>query len=550
MDGDSDGETRRRPETRDAVAMTTYDAARLVSKLESAISGDVGSSPHHTRYYSVDSSSYAVRPDVVVIPRDVEDVSAAVRIAAETGAHITARGGGTGLVGGALNCGIILDMRNISRIRIVRLGPAGGSVEAEAGATRGRLDDVLGAADMMFGPNPSVGPFCTVGGMVANNAAGSRSLKYGATIDNVSGITIVDGTGGLVRLPEDADVAAGILDIARRVDRSGYPDVSKNSSGYRLDAVSSAADAHRVIAGSEGTLGVIISATIDVVRRPESRTLHILEYEAEQDAAADCLEIVGATRPSAAEFVDRTILDSIGGGFGSNVQCLLFVEYEGKDGASTGMPHAGGSGSDARKAAARGAVDNGEKGVASLARKSTRQTVITDELEISRWWRHRDSALHYSLITIDDDAEEVVPHVIEDAVVPLGALPELFAALRHIRRRHGARIVTYGHAGSGNIHARLVLKKGETGRLRRIAAEYFERVIALGGSTTAEHGDGLARSEFVEMQYGQENVRLFAELKGLLDPSNVMNPGKILTGGGGGSGGDATGALSENFQGG
>ena len=533
--------------------MTSYDAARLASKLESAISGDVDSSPHHTRYYSVDSSSYAVRPDVVITPRDVEDVSAAVKIAAETGAPITARGGGTGLVGGALNCGIILDMRNISGIKIVRLGPAGGSVEAGAGATRGRLDDVLGAAGVMFGPNPSVGPFCTVGGMVANNAAGSRSLKYGATIDNVSGVTIVDGTGGLVRLPEDADVAAGILDIARRINRSRYPDVPKNSSGYRLDAVSSAADVHRVIAGSEGTLGVIISATIDVVRRPESRTLHILEYETEQDAAADCVALVDSTRPSAAEFVDRTILDNIGGGFGGNAQCLLFVEYEGKDGAPTGTPHAGGPGSGARKEAARGEEDNDEKGVASLARKSTRQTVITDESEIARWWGYRDSALHYSLISIDDDTEEVVPHVIEDAVVPLGALPELFASLRHVRSKYGARTVTYGHAGSGNIHARLVLKKGEMGRLKRIASEYFERVIALGGSTTAEHGDGLARSEFVEMQYGQENVRLFAELKSLLDPSNVMNPGKILTGGGGGGGGDGGGAAgtpSKNSQGG
>lgn len=515
--------------------MTPYDAARLVSKLESAISGEVGSSPHHTGYYSVDSSSYAVRPDVVVIPRDVDDVSAAVRIAVEAGAPITARGGGTGLVGGALNRGIILDMRNISGIRTVRLGPAGGSVEAEAGATRGRLDDVLGASGMMFGPNPSVGPFCTVGGMVANNAAGSRSLKYGATIDNVSGITIVDGKGNLTRLPEDADTAAGIWDIARRIDRSRYPNVPKNSSGYRLDAVSSAGDAHRVIAGSEGTLGVIISATIDVVRRPESRTLHILEYEADQDAAADCLELVGATRPSAAEFVDRTILDNIGGGFGGSTQCLLFVEYEGRGLEPEGMPRAGGPGGGARGEEGGG----GEKGVASLARRSTRQTVITDEPEISRWWRHRDSALHYSLVSIDDDTEEVVPHVVEDAVVPLGALPELFALLRRMRQKYGARIVTYGHAGSGNIHARLVLKKGGTRHLRRIVAEYFERVIALGGSMTGEHGDGLARSEFVEMQYGQENVRLFAELKSLLDPSNVMNPGKILANGGG--------ALSENL---
>lgn len=502
--------------------MTPYDAARLVSRLESAISGDVGSSPHHTGYYSVDSSSYMVRPDVVVTPRDVDDVSAAVGIAAEMGAPITARGGGTGLVGGALNRGIILDMKNIGKIRIARLGPAGGSVEAGAGATRGKLDDVLGAAGMMFGPNPSVGPFCTVGGMVANNAAGSRSLKYGATIDNMSGITIVDGTGSLIRLPEDAGVAAKILDIARRIDRSRYPDVPKNSSGYRLDAVSSTADAHRAIAGSEGTLGIIISATIDIVRRPESRTLHILEYESEQDAAADCLVLVGATRPSAAEFVDRTILDNMDGGFGRSAQCLLFVEYE----------DVGGSGGDACVAAARGGESNGANGVASLARRSVRQTVTTDESEISRWWRYRDSALHYSLISIDGDAEEVVPHVIEDAVVPLGALPELFASLHRIRQEYGVRIVTYGHAGSGNIHARLVLKKGEMGRLRRIAAEYFERIIALGGSTTAEHGDGLARSEFVKMQYGQENVSLFAELKGLFDPSNVMNPGKILGGGG------------------
>ncbi len=521
--------------------MEEHDAARLRSRLEDAVHGEVHAAPYYRAYYSVDASSYIIRPDIVVVPRDAGDIVRTIGIAVEAGAAITSRGGGTGLVGGALNSGIILDMKRMSSVRIT-----GRTVAAEAGATRGRLDLVLQSTGMMFAPNPSVGPFCTIGGMVASNAAGSRSLKYGCTIDNVTAITMIDGTGRRIRLPDDEETGSRILDIAGRIDGGRFPRVSKNSSGYRLDAVASMRDTHKALIGSEGTLGVIVSAELKTVRRPEKRRLYILEYGSETEAAVDSARIVNATSPVAAEFVDRVVLGNMDCEFGKSTSCLLLVEYyEGADG-SGGKARGDTSCDNGRHCHHDGAgVERTEstagtlRSITSAASNAARSTCVTDEAEITRWWEYRDASLHYSLRDIDPDTEERVPHIIEDATVPPATLPALFAALRAIDDKYGTRTITYGHAGNGNIHTRLVCKKGGTRHLRRIAAEYLGKIMAAGGSTTGEHGDGLARSEFVTMQYGPKNTARFAELKNLFDPSNIMNPGKILT--------NKTGILDQNL---
>jgi len=144
-----------------------------------------------------------------------------------------------------------------------------------------------------------------------------------------------------------------------------------------------------------------------------------------------------------------------------------------------------------------------------------------------QWWKYRDSSLHYSLKSIKK--EKRMPHIIEDAAVPLENLEKLFSVLNKINKKYKTRSVVYGHAGNGNIHVRLISDRKTIAIIKNSAIQYFEEVIKLGGTITAEHGDGLARSEFIKKQYGTKNYKIFKEIKKFFDPKNVLNPGKIIT---------------------
>ena len=507
----------------------SHDASQICARLEAAVSGEVNSSPIFRRYYSVDASSYIMIPEVVVAPKNTDDVSAVIMIARELDVSVTARGAGTGLVGGALNNGIILDMMHFDSVHI-----AGKTAYVGAGTYKGDLDTQLESTRMFFAPNPSIGSFCTMGGMLANNAAGSRSLKYGSMIDNVGSVTIVDGRGEVVSLPHDSEVGENVMEIVRGIDRCNFPKVEKNSSGYRLDAVGGLGETHKALIGSEGTLGVFVSAELSLTPRLGRRLLYVLEYRSAADAAVDCARIVERTVPIALEFVDRTILEQMEYGFESDTDCLLFAEYESGEDSGNGDRGGGSEQEATRGAECRMGGDSGgahimhPDGIEAVTHRAISSRCLTNDYEITRWWRYRDTSLHYSLRSVAQDCEERVPHIIEDASVPVVMLPKLFAELATLNDKYNTRTITYGHAGSGNIHVRLICRKGEMVHLGGLISEYFSRVISLGGSITGEHGDGLARSEYIELQYGPKNVQQFKRLKKLFDPSGVLNPGKIV----------------------
>ena len=481
----------------------------VLRELRSSLAGGVWGGEEVRRLYSADASAYRVVPEAVAAPAGEEDVVRAVRLARRLGTSVTVRGAGTGLVGGALNGGIVLDMRNLAHCR---LEAGGGHVVVGPGVTRGRLDMVLAAHGKVFAPNPSVGPFCSVGGMLGCNASGSRSLKYGSVIDNTAGVTFIDGNARRVTLPDDAGVAGEVARMAAGgIDRSRIPRVTKNSSGYRIDRVGSPRDAHRIIVGSEGTLGIVTSARLRIMDMPRRRVLFVVGYGSAADAAAECAAIARAGSPSAIEFVDGHITRRIGHAFAPGTECLLFVEYDRR--VRRGQ------------AALEAAVTAGR-----IAKRAE------GDAEIARWWRHRESALRHSLAAAGE-GEGALPHVVEDAAVPPDRLGELFRIQEGINREFGTRSVAYGHVGDGNVHLRLISQAagapggGDAARVREIASRYFEQVIGLGGTISAEHGDGLARSGFVRMQYGDRNYGTFERIKGFFDPDNVLNPGKIVAAG-------------------
>lgn len=469
------------------------ETSKLQKILKNKISGEAFCDKEILDFYSVDSSSYQIIPNIVVIPKNEKDVISIVKIAKKYKTPITARGAGTGLVGNSLNKGIIIDLKKLNGIKMkndyVRVG---------AGTIKGILDNELKKNYKFFPPSPSVGPYCSTGGMIGNNSSGSRSLKYGSVIDNIKKITFVDGNGTKITLPKNKKTGMKIFKIAKKIKKEKFPNVTKNSSGYRLDLIKSINDTHKVIAGSEGTLGIILSAEFKILPIPKERILYIIGYESENIAAVNCHQIL-TTSPATIEFVDKTILQNINHDFDKKISCLLFVEYDEK-------------------------IKNIHKKLSKVITGIIVKT-IKKESEIQRWWKYRDASLYFSSKSIKNKTL----HVIEDATVPVKQLPELFSAINKINKKFHSKSIAYGHAGNGNIHIRLILDEKKSKSIKLIADEYFDRVIKIGGSITGEHGDGLARSEYVKKQYGPINYKIFKELKNMLDPSNILNPGKIIT---------------------
>lgn len=447
---------------------------------------------HVRDFYSVDASSYIQRPLVVAFPRNERDVTKIVKFAKRHGIPVTPRGAGTGLVGSALGRGIIIDMRHFDRIAI-----GSGSVTVGSGVPKGRLDRELKKKGRFIGPDPSIGPFCTIGGMIGTNASGVHSLKYGSVIDNLIEIRMVDASGRIVKLPGKH---GSILDSIPADAGMSFPKVSKNSCGYRIDRIFSRKDLHKVIAGSEGTLGIIVSAKIRTYASPKKVLLYVIHYKTLHDAARD-VAVITRLKPSALELVDSNIIKHIKIGMPSRTGCLLFVEFDDMTG-------------------------HRKSEICSI----TSGRIIraeSDRDKIKELWSFRNSALAYSLRSIRRD--ETMPTLIEDAVVPVRRLPLLLSLLDMISRKYGLRMITYGHAGNGNLHIRPVLGRKDTVKIREIASEFFAGVIGIGGSITGEHGDGLARSEFVKMQYGKKTYSVFKRIKKEFDPYNILNPGKIIS---------------------
>ena len=464
-------------------------------KLLKVIQGEIFTNNIIREFYSVDSSSYKITPEIIVVPKNEKDVINTIKIAKTNKISVTVRGAGTGLVGSALNHGIILDMKNFDSIKInenhITVGP---------GTIKGILDKKLEKKNKFFPPNPSIGSFCSVGGMLGNNSSGSRSLKYGSVIDNVKEITFVDGRGKKITLPKNKKIAEKIIEISSKIESKKFPKVTKNSSGYRIDKIKTSRDAHKIIIGSEGTLGIILSAKLKIKDHPKKRVLFVIEYESINNAAKNCIKI-NSTNPSAIEFVDKTTLSQIKFKFNKKSKCALFVEYDEK-------------------------IISCEKKLKIITTGKIVKKLQKRE-EIHQWWRYRDASLQYSLKSIKK--EKRIPQIIEDAAVPLKNLSMLFSTLNRINKKYNTKSIVYGHAGNGNVHIRLILDKQKIKIIKNMAIEYFDEIIKLGGTITAEHGDGLARSEFVQRQYGSKNYGIFKEIKKYFDPKNILNTGKIIT---------------------
>src|SRR5438309_6389245 len=442
------------------------NAEKIGRRIQKIVQCQISWDKYTRNFYSVDASSYVVKPLVIIFPENESDIIKILRFASKNNIPVTPRGAGTGLVGSALGRGIILDLKHFDKIKIYS-----NYVQVGSGVLKGSLDQKLDDIGKFLGTDPSVGPYCTIGGMIATNASGSHSLKYGSIIDNLIQVRIITSSRA-INLPSKSQFGSKILKMINSDIQMKFPFVSKNSCGYRLDKITKENELQKIIAGSEGTLGIIISAKLKILAQPKKKVLIILSYKNLEQAVTDCAKIV-KLNPSALELIDRNIIRHIKFDLPSDTGCLLFVEFDSE-------------------------LEKSRTGLFKIITRSKIIKTLTQKEEITKWWAIRNSALGFSLRSITP--EQGLPALIEDATVPVEKLALLVDIIKKISKKYNFDMITYGHAGNGNLHIRPIMGRKDKKLIKKIAIEFFSSVLKIGGSISGEHGDGLARTEFVKLQ--------------------------------------------------
>ena len=524
-------------------------AGRLRDRLRAETRAEVYFDPGHRGLYATDASLYQIDPIGVAVPRTAEDVVGAIRIASEEGVPVLPRGAATSLSGQAVGAALVLDFtKYLSRIGVVDRDRM--TVRVEPGVVLDRLNAHLGAFGLMFGPDVSTGDRATIGGMIGNNSAGARSLRFGKTVDHVRSLDVVLADGHPATFGPVSE--AELDELAGRVDRLGaiyrtvrdevarhrgaieakFPKILRRVSGYNLDEFVPGLPVRpigwpdtpwefnlaRLIVGSEGTLAVVNGAELKVVPVPPAQGLVVLSFATIPDALGRLREIL-ETGPAAVEMVDAMIL-SLAASNPDYARSLSFAE---------GRP--------AAVLAAQFYADSHEElsdRARDLARRfegrpgvlGVRQTL--DASAKDDFWKVRKAGVSL-LMGMVGDAKPVA--FVEDTAVAVDRLPEFYNRFQAILARHGTKGACYGHADVGCLHIRPVLNvKTPEGvdSLRAIAGEVSDLVVEFGGSMSGEHGDGLARSRWNRKLFGPEVYAAFEAIKDAFDPDDRLNPGKVV----------------------
>jgi FAD/FMN-containing dehydrogenase/Fe-S oxidoreductase len=523
----------------------SVDLAALCEALAQATStGDVRSDRVSRALYATDASVYQIVPLVVAFPSTAEDIAAAVRVCARFGVPITARGGGTSQAGQSIGAGVILDCSKHFD-RVLEINPTERWARVEPGCVLDDLNLALKPYRLQFAPDISTSNRATIGGMIANNSSGARSVLYGKTIDYVLELKTVLADGSLVHLrPLNRHE---LEDKCARQDREGecyrvtrrlatehreeisqrFPKILRRVGGYNLDEFVPPNESHhndfsfnlaRLLVGSEGTLGLTVEAKLRLVELPRARATMVVEF-AELLQALAATPVILRHGPAAVEVVDKYVLDSTRLNPEANrlrdflqrdPAAILLIEFYAD--AAEVLP--------ARFAALEDELRQRGFGYHHL--------VVTETSAQARVWKLRTMALGLSMAE-KGDAKAI--SFVEDSAVAPEHLHDYIAEFLDLIERHQTRAGVYAHASVGCLHVRPVinLKTAEgISRFESIANEVANLVLKYGGSLSGEHGDGLVRSPFQEKMYGPTLYQAFRELKRAFDPLNILNPGKIV----------------------
>ena len=503
------------------VAATAVPSHDLAAALREAGLSEVDDSTRRRAEYSTDASNYRVVPRVVVFPRHVEEAAAALNVATRVGVPVTSRGGGTSTAGNSVGAGVVLDFSRYLN-RVLSVDPEARTAVVEPGAI---LDDITAAAaghGLRFGPDPSTHARASIGGSIGNNACGARALRYGRAADNVVSLDLLTASGERLaarRLDRDGLAAAGTIGTALDtlvaahlgMIRTEFGRFTRQVSGYSLEHLlpENGADLAKFLAGTEGTLGMILGATVRLVPSPKAVALAVLGYP-EMPAAADAVLGLLPHRPVAVEGMDARLVEVFRARRGAAAvpglprgDAWLFAET------------AGDTEAEARAAAER-----------LIADADCLDALVVTGAPARALWRIREDGAGLGGRT---PAGAPAWPGWEDAAVPprhLGAYLRDFAALM---AEHGLDGLTFGHFGDGCVHVRIDFPfSTEPGRYRPFAVAAAQLVGKYGGSMSGEHGDGRARGELLPAMYSPEAIDTMAAVKAIFDPGNVFNPGVLV----------------------
>ncbi|MEV4140469.1 FAD-binding and (Fe-S)-binding domain-containing protein [Dactylosporangium sp. NPDC049742] len=469
--------------------------------------------------YSSDASLYRIPPLAVVRPRHVDEVAAALAVARETGVPVTSRGAGTSVAGNAVGRGIVLDFsRHLNRV--LSVDPEARTAVVEPGTVHAVLQKAVMPHGVRFGPDPSTHPRCTIGGMIGNNACGSRSLAYGRTSDNVAALTVLTAAGEELVTGPTVSGAQSTVDAVRAVvgkhlktARTEFDRFGRQVSGYAVQhLLPERFDLTQALVGSEGTLAVITQATVKLVVDAPVRVVVVLGFR-DIVAAGEAAPAVVAHGPTSCEGLDSRLLDVLRARRGPAAVpplpaggAWLFVELAGDDPGEV----------SAR--ASRLAAD----GIAPEA------LVVTDPVVQAQLWRIREDGAGLAGRAPSD--RPAWPGW-EDAAVPPAQLGAYLARFDELVASYKMTSAPFGHFGDGCMHVRLdypLDEPGGTKVLRDFLTDAAKLVGEFGGSLSGEHGDGRARSELLPHMYSADAIALFAGVKHAFDPGNLLNPGVLV----------------------
>ncbi|KFN51295.1 FAD-binding oxidoreductase [Arenimonas composti] len=429
--------------------------------------------------YGYDNSRRQGLPAAVALPSDAAQVQAIVRACRTHRVPIVARGRGTNTTGASVpgDGALVVSFERMDRILAIRPGDRVAVVQP--GLLNGDLQAALAPHGLFWPPDPTSAGYCSVGGNLACGAGGPRAVKYGATRDNVLALAAVTGTGELVRFGAAT---------------------TKGASGYDLS---------RLLIGSEGTLALIVEATLRLTPAPKARrVLRALFADVEAAAAAVARLMAQPVTPSMLEFMDG--------------ECVRLAR---EVGGATGLPAAGAllmleaDGDEAVLASAVAAIAAAADGPGCLEVRTA-----ADAADAAALWAAR-KALSPALRTI------AAGKINEDVVVPVSRIPDLVAAVRAAAATHALPIVVFGHAGNGNLHVNILYDPADTAQAARADAaleDVFAAVIALDGLVSGEHGIGLVKRELLGRSLDPGALALMRAIKRDFDPDGILNPGKVL----------------------
>jgi FAD/FMN-containing dehydrogenase/Fe-S oxidoreductase len=518
------------------------DAAALERALRERTSAEVRFDAVSRALYATDASVYTLRPLGVALPRTRDDLVEIVRICASLGCPLTLRGGGTSQCGQAIGAGLVVDTsKHLNAVLEVNVAERWARVEP--GIVLDELNAQLRPHGLRFAPDVSTASRATIGGMMANNSSGARSVYYGKTIDHVIEQDVVLADGSVTRfgpLAPDAVEAAcqgdslearayrTVRDLARthadEVERR-FPKVLRRVMGYNLDEFTRGDrpfNLAKLMVGSEGTLGIVLAAKVNLVPLPKAKAVLAIQFTELLDALG-ATPLILAHGPSAVEVMDSFVLDYTRQSAAlaamrntfmeGDPGALLCVEFYADDAAE--LP--------ARLHALE--ADLRARGC------GYRYVHALDLPTQARIWGLREAALGLSM-AMKEDAKSL--SFVEDTAVPPERLRDYIARFLEVVRAHGTRAGVYAHASVGCLHVRPVVNlKTEEGvqKFEALASDIADLVLEFGGALSGEHGDGLVRSPFMRKMFGPVIYDAFRTIKQTFDPAGVLNPGKIVDAG-------------------